>query len=164
MEKLPDCSDMCLTNRPRKEQNMEQSFHSSGPDQTKEIAALLALRLRPGDVVAMEGGLGAGKSEFVKGLAAALGSPDDVTSPTYTILHCYSGKYEIRHFDLYRMEGGEDLQSVGFFDALDGSGIVVIEWSERAKWALPENHLTVRIEKTDGDEWERIITIRGLSL
>lgn len=87
-----------------------------------------------------------GQTAFTRGLARALGVDDGVSSPTFALVNEYSGKYNIYHFDMYRVNSWDDLYSTGFFDYID-NGILVIEWSENIEGALPENAIRITIEK-----------------
>ncbi len=101
-----------------------------------------------------------GKTTFTRGLATGLGISDDVTSPTFALINEYQGSgVVLYHFDMYRVETMEDLYSTGFFDYLDGSSILAIEWSENIHSALPEN--TIYIDIALSEDGGRIITIEG---
>ena len=124
--------------------------------QTEKIAASLATKLKGTEIIALYGNLGAGKTSFTKGLAKALEvNPDDVHSPTFTLLNEYNGKYKIYHFDMYRINSLEELYSLGFFDLIE-NGIIITEWSENIDKFLPENTIKVHIEYGQ-DENERIL-------
>jgi len=128
---------------------------------TLDIAAGFAKTLRPGDVVALFGDLGMGKTVFVRGLAGGLDfDADQVCSPTFSLVNEYRapGVPCLYHFDMYRVAGEDDLHSTGFYDYLDGEGILVIEWSENILHALPEKAITVTISPGD-NETSRIIAI-----
>lgn len=127
--------------------------------ETEEAGFELAGSLRAGDVVALFGPLGMGKTEFIRGLARGLDIIDSVSSPTYALVHEYRGKVPLYHFDMYRVESYDGLISTGFFDYLDSGGICAVEWSENIEWALPENTVFVTIEP-GGEEDSRIITIK----
>lgn len=134
---------------------------SQSPEDTQRIGEDFARCLRSGDVVAMFGGLGMGKTAFVRGLAKGLGiNENEVSSPTYAIVHEYlNGKNPFYHFDMYRVNTWEDLESAGFFYYLSLHGIIAVEWSENIKGALPAEHVfDVKIE-LGSKENERIITI-----
>lgn len=135
-----------------------QKFITESPEQTEELAARLAQTLEGTEVIALFGGLGAGKTAFTRGLAAGLGIDDGVSSPTFALVNEYSGKYTVYHFDMYRVHAWDDLYSTGFFD-YEGQGIMVIEWSENIVDYLPEQHMTIRIETLS--EQCREITIEG---
>ena len=110
-------------------------------------------------MLAFQGGLGAGKTTFVRGLALGLGFDGEVSSPTFALVHEYDAKPPLYHFDLYRIHTFDDLYSTGFFDYLDAGGILAVEWSENVAGALPEETIFVSIE-TLGDE-ERRIRLEG---
>ena len=132
------------------------TIHSKSFEQTEKIAFDLAQTLNKGDVIALFGEMGAGKTAFVRGLAKGLGLSDRVSSPTFAIVHDYSG--QLIHFDMYRIDSWDSLYSTGYYDYLDMNAIIVIEWSENIENALPPEHIRVEINKT-ADENERIITI-----
>jgi tRNA threonylcarbamoyladenosine biosynthesis protein TsaE len=110
-------------------------------------------------VVALRGGLGAGKTCFVKGIARGLGITENVTSPTYTIISEYRGIISLYHIDAYRLTGDDDFESTGAGELMSGEGISVIEWSERIPNSLPPNAIIIEIE-IRGQE-ERLIRIDG---
>ncbi|TMB73888.1 MAG: tRNA (adenosine(37)-N6)-threonylcarbamoyltransferase complex ATPase subunit type 1 TsaE [Chloroflexi bacterium] len=127
------------------EERLDLVSHSSL--HTERIGERLARLARPGDVLALWGELGAGKTVLAKGVAAGLGlDPGDVASPTFIILReHYGGRMPFFHLDLYRLEG-QDLGSTGWEETLDGGGITVIEWPDRAGDALPTDRLDVHLE------------------
>ena len=135
------------------------SYVSHSPAETEQFAAGLASKLKGGDVLAFRGGLGAGKTAFVRGLARGLGSDSDVSSPTFSLVHEYQSDPPLYHFDLYRIHTFDDLYSTGFFDYLDAGGILAVEWSENIPEALPPETITVSIVP-QGDEI-RMITVEG---
>ena len=136
---------------------MEQ-FITNSVQETESVGFELAQKLVSGDVVAFYGGLGVGKTAFICGLALGLGITDDVSSPTFALVHEYRGKIPLVHFDMYRVNGWDDLYSTGFFDYLESGSILAIEWSENIENALPENAVKVIIEVGD-DEGKRVIII-----
>lgn len=112
-----------------------------------------ATALRPNDVVALVGDLGAGKTHFVKGLVAGCGSNAAVTSPTFTILHEYrDGRLPVFHFDFYRLVDRAEVERIGFEDCLDDSGVSVIEWADRFPELLPARTHWVRLDVGAGTE------------
>ena len=126
--------------------------------ETRALGEKLASRLKAGDVVVLEGELGAGKSELARGIARGLGVTETVTSPSFTILNVYeSGRCPLYHFDWYRLESEEELYELGMDEYLGGDGIAVVEWAERCPEAVPENVLRIRLEVTGGES--RRITI-----
>ncbi len=122
-----------------------QRFITNSPEETEKLAAKLASTLCGTEVIAMFGGLGAGKTAFTRGLASGLGIEDRVSSPTFALVNEYSGSFRVYHFDMYRVSGWDDLYSTGFFD-YEGSGIMVIEWSENIESYLPEDRIEIRIK------------------
>ena len=130
-------------------------------EETSSAGERFAVRLKPGDVVLLYGDLGAGKTAFVRGLAKGLGAaPDDVSSPTFTLIQEYRGPVALQHVDLYRLEPSE-VEGLGLEELTDGKAIVAIEWAER--WAdAPANSWVVRMED-EGENRRRItIEIGGL--
>lgn len=135
-------------------------FWTNSPAETERLGQYLAERLEPGQVVAFQGTLGAGKTAFIRGIARGLGVTEPVTSPTYTIVNEYgSGRVPLFHFDMYRLSGPEDLFDIGWEDYLERGGICVVEWSERVLEAL-ERPILVKIEKLE-QENARKITMEG---
>jgi tRNA threonylcarbamoyladenosine biosynthesis protein TsaE len=132
-------------------------FVSSSPEETSSLGERIARRLEPGAVVALRGKMGAGKTCLVKGIARGLGIEEAVTSPTYTIISEYQGKFPLYHIDAYRLSGDDDFENSGGREIIAGKGISVIEWSERIPHSLPPGSITISME-ISGDE-ERIITI-----
>lgn len=129
------------------------------PAETEAVAARLAAVLRAGDVVALFGGLGMGKTAFVRGMAEGRGLDAEVSSPTFALVHEYGGSPPLVHFDMYRIGCWDDLYSTGFFDYLDTGAILAVEWSENIEAALPDNAVRVCFERLA--ENERRITIYG---
>ncbi|MCA9517703.1 MAG: tRNA (adenosine(37)-N6)-threonylcarbamoyltransferase complex ATPase subunit type 1 TsaE [Myxococcales bacterium] len=112
------------------------ALESTCEDDTRRVAEALAAVLEPGDVVALEGTLGVGKTLFSAALARALGVPPEehVASPSYALVNVYrGGRAPVAHLDLYRLEGDDELAGIGFDDLLDEGAIVVVEWPERAR-------------------------------
>ena len=123
------------------------SVVSKSGAETRELGAKLGRLLAPGDFIALVGELGAGKTQFAKGIAAGLevdpGTP--VTSPTYTILNIYQGRIPLYHFDLYRLHGSEEIEELGFEEYFSGAGACVVEWAERLGDEMPEQVVTVSL-------------------
>ena len=120
---------------------------SNSVAETEAIAADLAERLCGGECIALHGDLGAGKTQFTRGLVRALGGPwKSVSSPTFVLLNVYpGGRLTVYHLDAYRVAGPEDFEAIGFSELLDQSGVVIVEWAERIGTLLPPNHIDVRI-------------------
>jgi tRNA threonylcarbamoyladenosine biosynthesis protein TsaE len=132
---------------------------TNNESETEQTAASFARTLKSGDVVALFGDLGVGKTAFVRGLAAGLGYADRVTSPTFNLVHEYDCAPKLHHYDLYRLNGVDDLEELGYYDALDGGGILALEWSERIEHALPHGHIRVTLVREPDDNNRRKITI-----
>jgi tRNA threonylcarbamoyladenosine biosynthesis protein TsaE len=124
---------------------------------TRRVAATLARELKPGDVVALEGDLGAGKTAFVQGVAEALGVEGSVTSPTFTLINEYRGPVMLYHMDLYRLGSEAEMEAIGIEDYLYGDGICLVEWAEKLGTLRPPGIIRVTIEH--GGEDIRHITI-----
>jgi tRNA threonylcarbamoyl adenosine modification protein YjeE len=139
------------------------SHASSSVDQTLALARSLAAHLRPNDVLALHGDLGAGKTQFVRGLVAGLGgSPRQVSSPTFVLLHVYDRppiRLPVFHLDAYRVAGSDDFDAIGFPELLTQAGVVVVEWPQRVAALLPPTTIHVRLTPTGPDS--RRIDIEG---
>ena len=121
--------------------------------ETRELGTRLAGELKAGDVILLEGELGAGKSELARGIAKGLGVTETVTSPSFTILNVYeSGRIPLYHFDWYRLNSAEELFELGMDEYLGGDGIALVEWPEICPEAVPEDCLRIRIEATGENE------------
>ena len=141
---------------------MEKVFETYSPEETLEIGKLLGENAAPGEVYALIGDLGAGKTVFTKGFAQGLGIEEPVNSPTFTILQIYEeGRIPLYHFDVYRIEEPEEMEEVGFDEYIDGDGVCLIEWEGRIGDLLPPEVIVVRIEKNldRGPDYRRI-TVR----
>ena len=129
--------------------------------ETRALGARIAQELKAGDVVLLEGELGAGKSEFARGVAGGLGVTETVTSPSFTILNVYeSGRVPLYHFDWYRLESAEELFEMGLDEYLGGDGVALVEWPGRCPEAVPEKHLMIRFVQT-GEETREIEVVRS---
>lgn len=121
-------------------------LESKSPAQTRRLAMSLSPLLHPGDVVAMGGDLGAGKTTFVQGLAAGLGISTRVTSPTFILMKEYlGGRYPLIHMDVYRLERMQEVVDLGYDEFLDPSHIVVVEWGDMVEPLLPKDHLSIHM-------------------
>jgi tRNA threonylcarbamoyladenosine biosynthesis protein TsaE len=130
------------------------SVTSRSVEETRIIGASLAPVLLPGDVLSLTGDLGAGKTAFVQGLAAASGVQERVTSPSFTIVHQYDGRYPLVHLDVYRLDSFQEVLDLGFEEFLDQRSIVAIEWGEAISPLLPRRHLEVEIRRAEDVEAE----------
>lgn len=123
-----------------------RQFNLPSERETQALGAALAALLRPGDVVALHGDLGAGKTTLARGLVQALlGRPEEVPSPTYTLVQVYEAPaFPLWHFDLYRLDQPEDVEELGWDETVEG--VALIEWPERAGALLPKSRLDVYLE------------------
>ncbi|MEW6412532.1 MAG: tRNA (adenosine(37)-N6)-threonylcarbamoyltransferase complex ATPase subunit type 1 TsaE [Candidatus Zixiibacteriota bacterium] len=114
---------------------------SHSEEETLALASKLALLFKPGDVLVLTGVLGAGKTVFVRGLAAAMGIDESiVNSPSFTLVNEYQGEKTLYHFDLYRLGDSSELYEIGWDEYLSRDGLVVVEWGEKAAGYLPERY------------------------
>ena len=132
---------------------------STSERETEEAGCNLAQHLKAGSVVALYGGLGAGKTSFVRGMARGLGLKVNAFSPTFTIVNEYPGDIPLFHFDMYRLSGPEELYDIGWDDYLDRGGICVTEWSENVEAAFDKG--TIKVHIIIMDETSRMITINS---
>ena len=121
----------------------------------------LGQKLSPGNVVALYGDLGAGKTAFTRGIAAGLGIKANVSSPTFTIVNEYPGDVPLFHFDMYRLEDENELFDIGWDDYLDRAGVCVVEWSEKIPNAFSGDTIIIRIEKIGDDKRKIMIDNTG---
>lgn len=135
--------------------------------ETGEVGYRLGQLLNKGDVVCLIGDLGAGKTTITKSIAKALEVDDYITSPTFTIVNEYDGKYPLYHFDVYRISSSEDMYEIGFEEYLYGEGICIIEWANLIEDMLPEEYMSIELNYKDegremiltpyGDHYENIV-------
>jgi tRNA threonylcarbamoyladenosine biosynthesis protein TsaE len=131
---------------------------TASPEETQAAGERLAATLGPGDVVALSGELGAGKTCFVQGLVRGLGGATWATSPTFVLVNEYRGRLPIHHVDAYRLSTPAEMIDIGILELIEGDGVTLIEWAERVSSLLPERTIAVAIDGV-GDE-PRTITIR----
>ena len=135
-------------------------YKSNSPKETENIAKAFAKKLEKGDVLCLTGDLGVGKTAFVQGLAKGLGIEEYISSPTFTIVNCYSGKLPFYHFDVYRIGDSEEMYEIGYEEYVYGDGISVIEWPQLISDILPEVRYDIEIKKNlDIHENFREITV-----
>ncbi|MBP1971671.1 tRNA threonylcarbamoyladenosine biosynthesis protein TsaE [Virgibacillus natechei] len=127
----------------------EYELQSSTDSETMQIGERLALLLKPGDVITLDGELGAGKTTFTKGIANGLGVKNTISSPTFTIVKEYEGDLPLYHMDAYRLENSDE--DIGFDEYFYGDGISVVEWSTYIEEFLPEKRLTITIRYGNGN-------------
>ncbi|MDR2766773.1 MAG: tRNA (adenosine(37)-N6)-threonylcarbamoyltransferase complex ATPase subunit type 1 TsaE [Treponema sp.] len=137
-------------------------FYTGAPYETEALGEALAGVLRSGNVVALSGSLGAGKTTFTRGIARGLGIEEETTSPTYTIISEYEGVLPLNHIDAYRLGGERDFYEIGGEEVIGGGGVSVVEWPEKISGALPAESVMVSISVLE--DGRREIAIRGLAL
>ena len=129
---------------------------------TFELGARLGRALRPGDLVALSGDLGAGKTQLVRGACRGAGVPEqEVSSPSFAIVATYRGRIPVHHADLYRVSDEDELFATGFFDLLGGPGVALVEWADRIPGALPAERLEIRLAHDAARPNVRHISIAG---
>lgn len=138
-------------------------IHTESAQETEALGEKIAKNLHGGEVLALFGGMGMGKTALTRGLARGLGAPDGVSSPTFALMHEYRGRVLIYHFDMFRVTTWDDLYSTGFFDYLDTGAVLIIEWSENIEEALPENAVRIAIRRGEAES-ERIFEIEGMAV
>ncbi|MFA5577540.1 MAG: tRNA (adenosine(37)-N6)-threonylcarbamoyltransferase complex ATPase subunit type 1 TsaE [Tissierellaceae bacterium] len=129
-------------------------------EETEGFGIRLGKVLRAGDVICLNGDLGAGKTTLTKSIGLGLEVEDYITSPTFTLINEYRGRLPVYHFDLYRLENVEDLYDLGFDEYFYGRGVSIIEWADKIGKLLPRDRLIVDIKKGENIE-ERVINIRA---
>jgi tRNA threonylcarbamoyladenosine biosynthesis protein TsaE len=130
--------------------------------ETHALGVKLGRQLRPGDVVALVGDLGAGKTQLVRGACAGAGVPgEEVSSPSFAIVATYRGRLPVHHADLYRIGDEDELYGTGFGDLVGGDGALLVEWADRIPRALPEERLTIRLDHGKGPN-VRHVEIEGV--
>lgn len=127
----------------------EHQIETYTEEETKKVAVRLANLLKPGDVITLEGDLGAGKTTFTKGIAVGLGVKRVVNSPTYTIVKEYVGELPLYHMDVYRLEDSDE--DIGFSEYFEGDGISVVEWAQFIEEYLPKDRLEIKINYLDDE-------------
>ncbi len=132
------------------------------PDDTRELAANLADLAQSGDLLLLVGDLGAGKTTFTQGFAAALGISEPVTSPTFTLAREYHGRLLLHHLDVFRLDQISEVLDLGLPELLDSDGVIIIEWGDAIRQALPNDYLEVALTFIEGQSSppdERIVTL-----
>jgi tRNA threonylcarbamoyladenosine biosynthesis protein TsaE len=135
-------------------------LETDSPEATEALGRELGARLRPGDVVALVGPLGAGKTVLARGIAAGAGARGYIASPSFVVIREYAGPVKVYHADLYRLEHPQEIADLALDELIDDGGVLVIEWADRAGVLLPEEHL--RVELAFGaSESARAITLQA---
>ena len=132
------------------------TIESGSPEETVALGRRIGERLEPGDVLALVGPLGAGKTQLTRGLAEGAGATERVTSPTFKLVNEYAGRVRLYHIDAYRIRGADDLAALGCDEFFDGDGAAVVEWADRVADVLPDDHLHIEIDIT-GESSRRLV-------
>ncbi len=126
---------------------------------TFEYARAMGEKAKPGDIIALTGEMGAGKTVFAKGFAKGLGVKETVNSPTFTLVQIYDdGRLPLYHFDVYRIEDPSEMEETGFDDDIEGSGVTLVEWADRIRDLMPESTVWIRMFKDPevDDDYRRL--------
>ncbi len=135
-------------------------LESFSEEETYNIGFMIGAEVKKGDIICLDGELGAGKTAFTKGFAKALMIDEHITSPTFNIVNTYKGLKKMFHFDVYRIKYEDELDDIGFDDYIFGDGVSLIEWAKNIKNLIPDNAIWVEIEKKlEKGENYRIIKI-----
>ena len=126
-------------------------YQVESPEEMIALGERVAKQLVAGDVLALCGGLGAGKTHFTKGVALGLGCLGEVTSPTFSLAHEYrGGRLSLYHFDFYRMESAQEVLRIGWDEYLDEAGVIVVEWPDKFSSLLPEGAIWIELKAMSG--------------
>ena len=133
-------------------------------DETQKLGKIIGAAVTAGKVLALTGDLGSGKTAFVQGLARGLDVPDDyyITSPSYTLINEYPGRFPLFHIDLYRITDSVDIEDIGLYEILNDNGVVAVEWADRIEQKLLLDPITIHFEITDDDTRKIFITAYDL--
>jgi tRNA threonylcarbamoyladenosine biosynthesis protein TsaE len=137
----------------------QYKFHTNSAEDTAQLAEKLAKLLKSGDVIALEGDLGAGKTTFTKGLAKGLEINRTVNSPTFTIIKEYHGRLPLYHMDVYRVESA--FEDLGFDEYFEGDGVTVVEWAHLIEEQLPAERLTILLYHEEDDNRSIVLDPKG---
>ncbi|MCK5594918.1 tRNA (adenosine(37)-N6)-threonylcarbamoyltransferase complex ATPase subunit type 1 TsaE [bacterium] len=141
---------------------MKKLFTTNNPEDTICLGMKIGELLKEGNVVALIGNLGAGKTVISNGLCSGLGVREDyITSPTYTIINQYEGRIPVYHIDLYRLKNSSELYNLGWDEYIYGNGTCIIEWADRAAEMLSEEYLTVNIKVTGTNKRQITLQAKG---
>ena len=139
----------------------EYVVYSNSPDDTLNAGYEFAKSLKKGDIVALNGDLGLGKTVFVKGIASYFRVKDYVVSPSYTLMNIYEGEVNIYHFDIYRLETEDDLFNIGYYEYENQKGIVIVEWAENLPQVFERQEVINVLIEREGEETRKISVRRN---
>lgn len=137
---------------------------STNPEQTRRLGVRLGTLLRPGDVVCLNGELGAGKTALASGIGQGWGAREAVTSPTYNLVHQHTREADARvlyHLDCYRLESIEEIETIGWDDIFAGDAVVIVEWADKVEEALPEDRLWITVRILEGTHRNVVFAPKG---
>lgn len=129
-------------------------------EDTEEFGIKLGKFLKSGDILCLNGDLGAGKTTLTKSIGLGLDVNDYITSPTFTLINEYTGRIPLYHFDVYRLENAHEIDDLGFDDYFYGNGVSIIEWAEKIENTLPKDRMVINMRRGNNDN-ERILEIDG---
>ena len=135
----------------------------SNLEETNEFGNWLGKFLQSGDILCLNGDLGAGKTTLTKSIGLGLDVNDYITSPTFTLINEYEGRISLYHFDVYRLENAHELDDLGFDDYFYGNGVSIIEWAEKIENTLPKERMVINIKRGNNDN-ERILEFKGFGI
>lgn len=141
-------------------QTKERSYRALSTEETRRLGRVVGVHAQPGDLIALRGDLGAGKTTFVQGMAEGLGVEELVTSPSFTLIHGHPGRVQLYHLDLYRL-GPQDLPEIGIDDVIGAHAVLAVEWSERLPPGLSGEALEVELAFVAGEDQSRRIILRA---
>ncbi len=133
---------------------MKMTITTTSADETTALGERLGRLLAPGDVVALFGDLGAGKTTLTRGIAVGLGLDADIHSPTFTLIHEHPGRVQLYHVDLYRLSSEQEVETLGLEEYIYSDGVTVIEWGDRMKSLLPAERLDITLRMTGDTDRE----------
>ncbi len=136
---------------------MELKITTASPDETITCGQRIGKLLRPGDVIALYGDLGAGKTTLTRGIATGLGLDADIHSPTFTLIHEHIGTVPLYHVDLYRLAGADEVESLGLEEYIYGDGVTIVEWADRMETTLPHERLDITLRMAGDEDRELIL-------
>ncbi len=137
-----------------------REYRTFSPKETESFGERIASKLKGGEILALFGSMGMGKTTLTRGIARGLGIQSGVSSPTFALVHEYTGRLTVYHFDMYRVTSWDDLASTGFFDDLGTKAVLIVEWSENIENALPPEAIRISIRRGKTDQ-ERVIFVEG---
>ena len=139
----------------------ELVYVTHSPEETMALGRALGCLLQGGELLALEGDLGAGKTHFIKGLAEGLEVTETVTSPTFGLIHEYRGRVPLAHFDVYRLDSPAELENLGYEEYFFGAGVTAVEWSDQIRDYLPEEYMKISFTVLGSQERQIRFTAAG---